>query len=473
MAGESFLLGEEKIRPGTYVRVTSGGEEPPAVLPRGIVAALVRSNWGPTVPTTLESEQQIASVFGDGGAGDTLDVIKRAFRGGARRVIAVRQGSGGALATFTITDGAGVPVNIVRLDSKHVGTRAFSFTLRTNLADATKRDFILFEGTTQIEAFTYTPGADEAQTLVDLINGSSSYLDATKLAVGDGSAQTYTAQALAGGADVTVDGAAQTAALTALDTQNFNALVIDAEDAVSQSLVEAQVDLWRSTGKRVMAVVGEDSTVPFATRETNARALNNKAVVYVGNGFTTAEGDQQGMHAAAQVAGMLVSAEITDSLTNAVVNGGSALVGALSNTQIESAIRAGMLVFTLNPAGQPRIEYGITSLSTPGAGEDSGWKKIRRVRTRDELVSQMVADSDSLNGRVNNDPAGRAALQARLQGAINRLVARGALLGGSVQLDAGNPAAGDSAWWLVSVDDLDSIEKLYLTFEFRFSAPSA
>ena len=42
--------------------------------------------------------------------------------------------------------------------------------------------------------------------------------------------------------------------------------------------------------------------------------------------------------------------------------------------------------------------------------------------------------------------------------------------GGTVTEDANNPATGDSAWFIVAVDDLDSIETIYLTFRFRFAA---
>ena len=44
------------------------------------------------------------------------------------------------------------------------------------------------------------------------------------------------------------------------------------------------------------------------------------------------------------------------------------------------------------------------------------------------------------------------------------------LLSGNCMEDPSNPAAGDSAWFIIAVDDIDSIERAYLTFRFRFSA---
>jgi hypothetical protein len=76
-----------------------------------------------------------------------------------------------------------------------------------------------------------------------------------------------------------------------------------------------------------------------------------------------------------------------------------------------------------------------------------------------------------LIGKINNNADGRATLIAAAQGIINRMIAEGALLGGTIYEDPNNPPAGDSAWFVVAVDDVDSVEKVYITFGFRFSPP--
>jgi len=102
---------------------------------------------------------------------------------------------------------------------------------------------------------------------------------------------------------------------------------------------------------------------------------------------------------------------------------------------------------------------------------DAGWKKIRRVRTTDNLMDRIVAAWDPLIGKINNSPDGRATLIAAAQGIINKMIAEGALLRGSIFEDPNNPPVGDSAWFVVQVDDLDSAEKVYITFQFRFASP--
>ena len=71
---------------------------------------------------------------------------------------------------------------------------------------------------------------------------------------------------------------------------------------------------------------------------------------------------------------------------------------------------------------------------------------------------------------MDNDPDGRAAVIAAAQRVIDAMVGEKKLLSGTVIEDEGNPAQGDSAWFIIAVDDLDSIETIYLTFRFRFAA---
>jgi len=98
---------------------------------------------------------------------------------------------------------------------------------------------------------------------------------------------------------------------------------------------------------------------------------------------------------------MVAAAAITDSLTHAVVRGAVDLVGPLTNAEIEQAIRSGALVFSLNAQRQVQVEYGINTLVTLSADQDAGWRKIRRVRTRYNLMDRIVAVvSDNVVGTL-------------------------------------------------------------------------
>ena len=472
MAGSVFQVGEQKIRPGVYVRVTNIGEPQEAIVPQGIVAALFRASWGPLGEVTyLENADAVISTFGSAG---TVDTAIEAFRGGCRRVVAYRLGTGGTKALLNLQDSEST--NVVKIEAKYEGARGNGFvvTIRDSLTDDTKRELLLYEGATLRQTISFAKGSDEPQALVDAIAASNSpYITATKIADGSGTLATVTQQPLTGGQDPTVNGESYSAGLSAIEAIDWNVLAVDTEDTATHAVVQTYIDRVRNEGKRVLGVVGEPTSVPLATRLANARAFNDPAIIYVANGFKGSDGvTREGYKAAARVAGMVAAAQITESLTHYVVRGATELAGALTNAEIEQAINSGALVFTMSAQKQVHIEYGINTFITVTADMDAGWKKIRRVRTRDNLMDRIAATWDPLIGKINNSPDGRATLIAAAQGIINRMIAEGALLRGSIFEDPNNPPVGDSAWFVVQVDDLDSAEKVYIAFQFRFAPPA-
>lgn len=473
MPGTVFYAGETKIRPDVYVRVKNIGEPPLADMPMGTVAVLFRSSWGPLgVARELEGGLiEVESVYVGGG---TVDALKEAFRGNARKVVAYRMGTGGSKASITLKDNA--DTDVAKVEAKYEGAigNELKVTVRDSLAETGKRELLVYRNGQLLEVFTFDSGTDEPQALVDAVNAKgSAWISVAKLDSGSGTLATVNQQALTGGADPTVTGTEYSTALAAIETYDFNVLVTDSEDPSIHSAIQVFVDRVRDEGKRIMAVVGEPTNIPLETRLTNAKAFNDEAIVYVANGFKLADGTViEGYKAAARVAGKIASAPITASLTHMVIEGAVEIVGALTNAEIEKSIQAGALVFTYNAVKQVQIEYGINTLVTLPADMDAGWKKIRRVRTRDYLIQQIACTLDPLIGKVNNSPDGRAILIAAAQGVINRLVNEGALLQGTIYEDPANPPKGDSVWFVAEVDDLDSAEKIYITFGFRFAPPS-
>lgn len=473
MAGQLFLPGEQKVRPGVYVQTTRAGMPPVPGAGTDTVAVLFRASWGPLgLGEILETPDAIPLLYGTTG---TVDALEEPFYGGARRLLPFRLGSSGLAASVILKDGSGE--DAVEIRAAEVGTRGngFFITLRDSLVDPALGELIVYEGYTVRQVIRFQRGQSEPGALVAAIEATNAlspvrWITATKLSDGDGTLANVTQVPLAGGVDPTVTASDYVAALSAIETADWAVLVADSEDPATHTAIRAYVDRVRAEGKRSLAVVGEPTTVPFQTRCQNAAALNHAAVVYVGNGFQGSDGRiREGYRAAARVAGMIAGSPVTSSLTHAPVAGAVAVVGELTGPQVEEAIRSGMLVFTRSATGTVQVEYGITTLVQPSADQDEGWRKIRRVRTRDSLISRIVAATDPLVGRLNNDRDGRATLVAVMQGVVNQMVAEGALLGGVVEEDKAHPPVGDSAWFRVAVDDLDSAERLYITFPFRFS----
>lgn len=489
-AGATFRLGETKIRPGFYVRVENVGVPGPVGITNGTVAALMKTGWGPlNLPVMMESLPEVGANFGAQGAGYTSDVAEQAFRGLAQRVLGVRLGgsgigaAAGTVATLTLSDTAVTPAPAVTLTAAYPGARpnagaaagGWTVTVRDSLSRTGSKELDLYEGTTLLASYNFASGgADEADLLVAAINAANdAYLRAAIAGTGGNGVLGYVSNVtMAGGGDPTITSQDYLNALSALEADdNWNVLVIDTADLITQSTVQAYIDRVRAQGKRVLAVLGVPTTTTLADRQTNARAFNDFAIVYVVNGFSSASGAIEGHLAAARVGGMVAAAQLTESLTHAVVIGATSLIGGLSNYDIEQSINSGALVFSRNSSRQVQIEYGINTYITPDAYHDPGWHKIRRVRTRDNLIDRISASYDPLIGRIQNSEDGRGTLIAVAQGVINTMIREGALLAGTVIIDPAHPPAGDAVWLRADVDDLDSAEHVYVTFGFRFAPP--
>lgn len=473
MPGETFILGEQKVRPDVYVRWHNAGGARVVTGTVGVAAAAVKANWGPLgAVITVETPGELSGKLGSGSG---PECVREIFSGGASTVLAVRVGTGGTPAQLELEDTATTAVKVVRLVTKYPTTRAFTVTIRDSLEDASLRELLLHENTRQLERLTFAKGSDEPDQLVATVNASSQYLTASKLAAGSGEIDALLDGALTGGADPAVTGQDYADAFELLERKFFDAVTVDSEDVGVHASLQSFVGRMLSEGGgRIIGVVAESTSVPFATRKTNAKAFNDFAIVYVGNGFDTASGPIEGAKAAARVAGVIASSAYKASMTHVPMTGSIGVVGELTNSQYKEAIQSGMLTFSLNPDGLAQIDYGINTKVTLRDDEDEGWKKIRRTRTRYELIDRIVLTLHPYLGKWNNNADGRAFVITIANGIIQTMIREGGLESGQLIVDPDNPPEGDSAWFrFTDLVDLDSIEKLYMDFGFQFTPQTA
>lgn len=466
-------MGEQKVRPDVYVRWHNAGGARVVTGTVGVAAAVIKSNWGPLGEVvTVESPGELTGKLG---SGNGPECIREIFSGGASTVLAVRSGTGGTKASLELTDTADTAVKVVKLTTKYPTTRPFTVTIRDSLDDTDMRELLVHENTRQMERLLFAKGNGEPARLVEVINAKSQYLNAAKLADGAGEIDTLLDEPLTGGADPAITGEDYANAFMLLERKFFDTITVDSEDAAVHASLQSFVNrMLAEGGGRIIGVVGEPTSVPFATRKQNAKAFNDFAVVYVGNGFQTASGPVEGAKAAARVAGVIASSAYNVSLTHVPMTGSIDLVGELTNAQYKEAIQSGMLTFSLNPDGLAQIDYGINTKVTLLADEDEGWKKIRRTKTRFELIDRIVYTLHPYLGKWNNNEDGRAFVITIANGIIQTMIREGGLESGQLVVDPDNPPQGDSAWFrFTDLADLDSIEKLYMDFGFQFSPKTA
>ncbi len=472
---DRFTLGETKVRPGVHFRQESGNELNLTGAENGIVAVAFKANWGPLGEVvTISNPADIATLFGDdSGTGSNVAILRKIFQGGASQIKAVRVGSGGTKAAITLKDTtSGTAADAVTLTAKYAGTRALSVTIKDSLSNANERECIIYAGTTELFRTAFAKGsAGEVDALVAALNGNSeSVVTATKLTGTTTGLLAAVTQATftTAGVSPTITSTDYDAAFALLEATNWNTICIDSNDTTIQALLKTFINRANDAGLMGIAVIGEPSSVAYATRKSDAAACNSENVVYCLNGFKVGEDAYEGFDAAAVIAGLIAYVPSNQSLTHVVINGASEIIDPLTAAKVVECLKSGALVFTEASSGAIWIEQGINTLVVLGS-KDAGWKKIRRTKTRFELMTRINQNVEPIIGAVDNDSNGRATVIAIANGVIGQMVAEHKLTRGSCYEDPNNPARGDSAWFVIDVYDLDSIEHVYLTYRFHFA----
>ena len=463
---ETYIVGETKVRPGAYFNIQKSGNNAAASVISGVTAVIFRSDFGPlNEAVELSAEDGYADTFGDGG---TTDAIQEAINGGAKTIIACRAGNGGTQATITLNSKDGEAA--VTLTAKYPGKKAFTATIREKLSDSTVKECIIFADTTEFEKVEFAAGAGEAAALVAAFADSKKFKAEVKSGQ-DQSEMLNVAQSLfTVGTDPAVATSDYSNAFAQVEAYDFNTICVDTEDTAVHILLQSFMNRVFNAGILALAVVAEKHTVELETRQTHAAAFNDCNMHYVLNAHVSEQGKEiDGYQTAARFAGLIGACASNSSLTHTVINGFTEILEKLTNSQIVAAEKMGCLVLTYNSSKQVWIDNAINTLITPADNQDDGWKKIRRVKTRYELIRRMNTTSDNLVGKVDNDNNGRATVISQLQAVGNSMVAEGKLTSCTVSESSVYTADGDSAWFEIAVIDKDSMEHIYLTYKFQFS----
>lgn len=464
-----YNAGETKVRPGVYQRHTNVGFDTLTGAQDGICAIPVKASWGPlgkVIRNTLASE--LTKNYGNGvyGAGYTVPAAEAMFKGGASIVYTYRLGAGGTAAKL---DMSGLTVT-----AKYVGKMPISVAVQEKLGDASRKQFLVYAGTTLVEKFEFAAGTGEGAALMAAAAASNYVVLSAETAPETVPVLAVASGKLTGGADPVVTNADYSAAFAALEPYYYNVIALDVDDDANMTLsllLQSYLANAYQLGKLGVAVVGEKTSVDFATRCKHARAFNDAKVVYLGGGYMSGTESKDGVMAICHTAGVIASTPANQGITHAVITGATDLCESLTYAQYEDAILAGMLMVSMSPDGSIWYDSAINTLTSPETGtQDDGWKKIRRVKVRFEMIDRLDRVLMPKVGRVSANSDGVADVVQAGQRILDAMVTEGKLAAGaSFSADPANPLAGDSAWFIIQADDIDSLEKIYLQYQFRYS----
>ena len=466
-----FKQGENKNRPGLYQRHTNVGFAKPAADTDGICAIPVQANWGPLGKVLKNSSQtDLRNNYGSGAyaSGFTVPAASAMFDGKASVVYTYRMGTGGKAASLEL-DG-------LTVTAKYPGTMPISVAVQEKIGNAAVKQFLVYNGTAQVELWEFNADTKaEGANLIAAVEGSN-YITVTGEAA-TVSALAVASGALTGGENPTVTNEDYSKAFAALEPFYFNCIALDVDDDKDMTLSLLLKEYLQNAylhGKLGSAVVGQPTTVQFATRLENAMKFNDPKVVFLGSGYKVGSETKNGVLAICYTAGAIASTPSNQSITHAIINGATELCETLTFAQYESAISSGMLMMSMANDGTIWYDSGVNTLTTlDTATQDEGWKKIRRTKTRFEMISRIDRVLNPKVGRVSADSDGIADIIQSAQGVLNAMVTEGKLLAGATFIeDPDNPHEVDSAHFIIQSDDIDSLEMIYLQYQFRYSQNS-
>lgn len=257
----------------------------------------------------------------------------------------------------------------------------------------------------------------------------------------------------------THDADAVNAALKKLKTVQFNTLCYpydtEPEDASSNKTVITE---WI---KSMREEEGVKCQAVLANHEADSEGIINVVqgvILTDGTRLTAAE-------TTAWVAGATAGAGITTSNTGMKYMGAVDVSPRMTKTEMETAVKAGKLIFKVDSAQNVTIVSDINSLTTTMPKKGKFFTKNRVIRTLDNLANDisLIFESNYV-GQANNTEDGRALLRAGLVDYLTVLQNMAAIQNfetDDVTVKSGNDI--DAVVVEVWVQPVDSVEKIYTT----------
>lgn len=468
-----YLNGETKIRPGLYNRFTrrSGTGSTSATV--GVCAVPIHASWGPFGVTVHDSAKSVTDTYGNADIGNTVAAALALFAGGASKVYVCRLGESDSSAkagTLELQNTAESPEAVVTITAKYAGTRPLSVSIRdTGIG---YKELTVYDGTTKCESFTFASGsdADEAANLVQAAQGSNYITAALTDSATTKTVASVNSASLQGGVNPTVTTQHYHDAFQNFSGYEYNIVTLDTVDSSVQTLLKEWLNEEYNLGHLFRVVLGNPGE-DFSDLITNAKQQDDCKILYSGIcGWDENDDEVTGYQALCLVAGTIAATPSNESIVHRSIPG-IAKIKPFTNAEYETAITSGLLLASYSPEGIVWFDSGINTLMNPTADQDEGWKKNRRVATRFELCDRLNKKTAPLIGKINCDNDGVALFIQYAQGVINEMVNEGKLFSTTtITEDPDKPRTADSAWFRIVVDDIDSLEKGYIDWQFSFTA---
>lgn len=441
MAGGTFTS-QNKVRPGVYIRFRSNSGMGLTVGSRGTVAICEPLSWGPVAQVMeIEAGEDMTPYTGYDITAPQNRFLNEIFKGTNRtaapnRVLLYRP-------TATSSAKASATISPLTVTAKYPGSRGNGISV------------VVTELTEPEDTFTVATVVDgeivdqqTAKTVEELIANEWVTFSGT------GALAANTGMALTGGEDGTVQSAAYSAFLAAIEPYPFDVLIYDGNDSTVQGAFEAFIERIANDSGVYAQLVAAELTNP-----------DSRFVVNVNSGVTLEDGTALTPQQVTWWAGgALAGARYNESLTYAQYPGAVDVSPKRTSSGYEQALSSGEFVL-LADNGVVKVEQDINSLVTYTTDISKVYHKNRVIRLLNTIANDIYRQfSDGYIGVVNNNEAGQMQFKSAIVGYLLDIQANEGIQNldaGDVTVEAGTEI--DAIVVALAIQPVDSVEKVYVT----------
>lgn len=436
MAGGTWTR-QNKVRPGAYINFKSKKKEEGILGERGIATLPLILPFGP--------EKKVIEVNGDT---NLFDLIGIDINESSALLIREALKRAGKVLVYRVNEGvkAKTTHENLTIEAKYSGVKGngIKIIIQTNIDDNTSFDVISMMEGMQVDIQT------AVKTAADLKANQFVTFSGTETLVATAGVN------LTGGADGTVTNQNYTEYLSAIELYEFNTMGIPTIDSSLKAVAANFVKRLREQEGRKIQVVLEK--YPEADYE---------GVISVKNGVILSDGTSISPDkAVAFVAGATAGANINQSNTYSSYDGAIDIDVRYTNTEIETALKNGEIVFTLNN-GRVIIEQDINTLKTFTEEKNNYFRKNRVIRTLDGINQDVKFLWDTIYaGKGNNNDDGRNLFKKdviKLLEDMQRIDALQNVATDDISILQGDDK--DAVIAVIAAQPVDALEKLYMTVE--------
>lgn len=442
MAGGTWTT-QIKVLPGVYIRFKSAAALGLTVGERGIVTICEPMSWGPVAQVTeITPDMDLTPITGyDITAPENL-FIRQIFLGTDRtnpptKLLLYRPtASGSAQATATIGE--------LTATALYPGARGNDIT-------------IIVTALTEPESSFQVSTVVDGNVVDQQIGANVDDLVANDWVTwsGSGALSASTGQALTSGQDGTVQSAAYSAYLTAIEPYKFDVMIYDGEDSSVLTALQSFIQRVNEENGQYCQLVAAEVTNP-----------NTQYIINVNSPATLSDGTQLTPQQVTWWAGgASAGALYNQSLTYAQYPGAVATT-MQTNAQFIQQVQAGEFVLFAED-GVVKVMQDINSLTTFTEDAGKAFRKNRVFRLMATIANDIYAQfSASFIGVVNNNVAGQARFKAVIVGYLQEIQANNGIQNfteDDVTVEPGQES--DAIVVVVAIQAVDSVEKIYMTVE--------